>query len=107
MTKMDIYVLRDKETDGTGRQKYVFGWDGEDLFIQSEDAGMSREEALMLCAYDGERCCIAENKLLIRESFARREKPEREQVFDAIRMVATKYRDVPHASTNREDASGV
>ena len=103
---MANYVLRNKETDGNSRTKYVFGWDGEDLFIQSEDAGMSRKEALMLCAYDGESCCISENKLLIRESFARREKPEREQVFDAIRMVATKYRDDPHILTNREDASG-
>lgn len=81
-----------KPPKGWKRKMGVFGWDGDELYIPACAAGMGDAEAFLCCSYDGEELCQAEGTVLIRETWARREKPQRTDVFDAIRKRAMEIR---------------
>lgn len=67
----------------------TFGWNGAELYIPSRAAGLTEMEALFLCGRDGDETVgIVENVVIIPESWARKNRPERKAVYDAIRKRA-------------------
>ena len=70
----------------------IYAWDGDDLFINASATGLSNEDVLVRCGFDGEPHVQFEGSVLIREEWARREVPERAAVFDAMRACYLKLR---------------
>lgn len=71
----------------------TIGWKGDELYIPAGAAGMGDNEALLCLGYDGTPACFAGDVLLIPEQWARREKPGRLDVYDAIRKRAIEMRE--------------
>ena len=78
----------------------TIGWKGDELYIPAGAAGMSDIEALLCLGYDVTPVCFAGGVLLIPEEWARREKPGRKEVYDAIRKRALEMREQPNTELN-------
>jgi hypothetical protein len=97
---VEIYRFTpDKPPKGWKRKMGIIGWQGDELYIPAGAAGMSDTEALLCLGYDGEPACFAFDVLLIREAWARREKPGRQNVYDAIRKRALEMRESSNDGT--------
>ena len=75
----------------------IYAWDG-DRFINASATGLSNEDVLVRCGFDGEPYVQFEGSVLVREVWARREVPGRAAVFDAIRACCLKLRVKSEAS---------
>jgi hypothetical protein len=84
-----------KPPKGWKRNMGTIGWKGDKLYIPAGAAGMSDDVALWCLGHDAAAVCWADDVLLISEEWARREKPERKAVYDAIRDRATEMRQSP------------
>ena len=95
---MELFAMTPENPPKWWRKKMgVFGWEGDDLFISAFMAGMSETEATVCCAYDGEPLVQTEGTILVREEWARREKPEMIEALDAARRMALEMkRSHPH-----------
>ncbi len=91
---VEIYrFMPNKPKSGWQPEMGTIGWQGDNLFLPAGAAGMSDREALMCLGYDGTAACFAGDVLLIPEEWARREKPSRKDVYDAIRKRALEMRE--------------
>lgn len=70
-----------------------FAWDGDNLMIPASGFGMSDEIAMLNCSFDGVPVTQVDGAVLVPEWWARKEKPEFADVFDAMRRAAMKHRD--------------
>ena len=89
-----------KPPKGWKRKMGTIGWKGDELYIPAGAAGMSDTEALFCLGYDGTPACFVGDVLLIPEEWARREKPGRQDVYDAIRKRALEMRESPNGESS-------
>jgi len=98
---VEIYRFTpDKPPNGWKRKMGTIGWKGDKLYIPAGAAGMSDTEALFCLGYDGMPACFVGDVLLIPEEWARREKPGRQDVYDAIRKRALEMRESPNGESS-------
>lgn len=61
------------------------GWDGEQLFVSPLLAGMSNEQAIMCCGFDGEGFVkFGDGGLLVRSEWLAQERPAKCEIYDEI-----------------------
>ena len=86
---------------GWKKKMGIFGWSGETLFVPSECAGLAKGLAALYCCIDGVPFHRAHNVILVPEQWARKQSPERADVFNAIRVVALKVKMNPSLPPSR------
>jgi len=91
---IDLYeMMHAKTPKGWKRNMGVFGWKGNELFIPCAAAGMSNTEAVLFAGFDGESVAAARGIILIRIAWARKERPKRAAVYDAIEQCAIQAKE--------------
>lgn len=93
-TQIDVFEFVPMDPPKGWKPKMgVFGWRGDDLFIPADSTGWGEARVILCCAFDGIEVVSSGDTLLIPESWARKECPEKTRVFDAIRKGATEMRE--------------
>lgn len=105
MSDIKIYQMTPtRPPKGWKKKMGLIAWRGDVLYVPACTTGMSDHEAFMCCAYDGESVCRAEGTVLVLETWARRERPDRSEMFDLIRKRALEMRDGPMGAPSIEEA---